>query len=207
MKKIILTALTCLLMEGAQAQIVSSRSISITQEKKAPSETLTYGRVGLGLMNFTGDDVNVDTKLGYDIAVGFQKAIGSNDLYWGMEAGLGSRGFKDKYYDGSLIAHNIQVSPFNFGWKPEIGNDLKLDIHVGVFASYDFVGTVKDENETYGLGDVDGWNRFDIGLNPGVGIWFGKYNIDLSLQRGLLEAIEDSKAYTQNVLIRFGIAF
>jgi hypothetical protein len=221
MKKMILTALACLLMVAAQAQIVSSRSISITQEKKGPSETLTYGRVGLGLMNVKGDIVDYDSKLGYNIVIGFQKPFDKYDLYWGLEAGFGSRGCKyseiyddDEYEESSLFAHNIQVTP-NIGWKPQIGDNLKLDVHVGLFASYDFAGTIKDkdvydgyvEEDSWGLGDAEGYKRFDVGINPGIGIWYGNYNIDLSLQRGFLDIVKDSKVHSQNILIRVGIAF
>jgi hypothetical protein len=207
MKKMILTAFTCLLMAGAQAQIVSSRSVSITQEAKAPTEMITYGRVGIGLMSITGDDVESKSKLGYNLAIGFQKSLDTNDLYWGLEAALGSRGFKDKYDDTySLIAHNIQVSP-SIGWKPVIGDDLNLDIHVGAFVSYDFAGTVKEDDESWGLGDTEGYKRFDVGLNPGVGVWYGNYNLDISYQRGFLEMAKDSGIKSQNIVIRLGIAF
>ena len=54
--------------------------------------------------------------------------------YWGMEFGLGSRGWKveenesDYEYSLSLMAHNVQVSPFTFGYKYNI-TDLSL-IHI-----------------------------------------------------------------------------
>jgi hypothetical protein len=222
MKKMILAALTFLLTVGAQAQIVSSRSVSITQERKAPSETVIYGRVGLGFMNLKYDYLDFDSKLGYNVAIGFQKSLDTYNLYWGMEAGFGSRGCKysdkedyDEYEEGSLLAHNILVSPFNIGWKPQIGNDLKLDVHVGVYASYDFAGTIKDkdvydgdvEEDSWGIGDAEGYKRFDVGINPGIGVWFGNYNIDLSLQRGFLEIVKDTKAHSQNILIRVGYTF
>jgi hypothetical protein len=207
MKKIFLSALTCLLMVGAQAQIVSSRSVSITREAKAPTETITYARAGIGLMSVTGDDAESKNRLGYNLAIGFQRSLNTNNLYWGAEAALGSRGFKDKYDDSyKLIAHNIQVSP-SIGWKPAIGDGLKLDVHVGVYASYDYAGSLKEDDESWKLSEVDDYKRFDAGLNPGIGIWYGNYNLDISYQRGFLDMADDTSMKSQNILIRLGIAF
>ena len=54
-----------------------------------------------------------------------------------MEFGLGSRGWKveenesDYEYSLSLMAHNVQVSPFTFGYKYNITDALAVDAHLG----------------------------------------------------------------------------
>ena len=41
-----------------------------------------------------------------------------------MEFGLGSRGFKVE--DTKCMAHNIQYSPFTFGWKFAVDNKCRM---------------------------------------------------------------------------------
>ena len=91
---------------GTQAQIVSSRSAIVKTEKQA-SSTQWFLRAGLNIMNFSGDGAEgADSNIGYNATFGYQKPLGSTGGYWGMEFGLGSRGFKVD--DTKCMAHNIQ---------------------------------------------------------------------------------------------------
>ncbi len=122
MKKVWTLLAAVWLCAGIQAQIVSSRSVSIQSTPTVPSETQWFLRGGLNIMTFAGEGTkDINSKAGYHFTYGFQKPMGSIGAYWGMDFGLGSRGYqvKEKQYDyeASLIAHNIQVSPFTFGWK------------------------------------------------------------------------------------------
>ena len=55
MKKLLSLAAAFLLCAGVQAQIVSSRSVSIKSAQKQPSETQWVLRGGLNVMKMTGD--------------------------------------------------------------------------------------------------------------------------------------------------------
>lgn len=55
MKKLLSLAAAFLLCAGVQAQIVSSRSVSIKSAQKQPSETQWFLRGGLNVMKMTGD--------------------------------------------------------------------------------------------------------------------------------------------------------
>jgi hypothetical protein len=239
MKKIFLLALACIMMLGAQAQIVSSRSVTI---KKAERTTTNYVRFGVGFMNLSlhgpsfyfDDEVgNTSSKAGYNFVYGFQKPITDFNLYWDFNVGLGSRGFKYKeeedgyIYKENFIAHNVQLSPINIGCKPSITDNIKIDIHAGVYASFDYAGKGKWEetgahevydSESYSLSDlIDdldedvSYRRYDVGLNVGVGVWYDRFNIDLTYQTGFIDAIHDSEynagAKSHNLLLRLGIAF
>lgn len=46
------------------------------------------------------------------------------------------------------IAHNIQYSPFTFGWKIGVADNLSIDPHLGVFASYDYTSKMKESGES-----------------------------------------------------------
>jgi hypothetical protein len=225
MKKIIMLALACVMMLGAQAQIVSSRSVAVKTEKKA-STTTNYLRLGVGFMNVTGDYIKeTSSKTGYNFVYGFQKPITDFDLYWDMNFGLGSRGYKySEYdYDESFIAHNIQLSPVNIGWKPSITSNIKIDVHAGAYVSFDYAGKGKweysdGESGSQSLSDLndelkedgDSYKRFDVGINIGVGVWYDRFNLDLTYQTGFIDAIDCAHGYgikSHAVLLRLGVAF
>lgn len=215
MKKFLLLLATSLFCMGMQAQIVSSRSVSIQREAKVPSETMWYLRGGLNMMGFAGDGADgLDKKAGYNFVYGFQKPVGTIGTYWGMDFGLGSRGWKaeESGYDISLMAHNVQVSPFTFGWKYGITDSFKLDVHAGAFVSFDYTGKLKAGDESISMGDWEDevgieWKRFDAGLNIGVGVWYDRFNLDFTFQRGFIESATEAEAYTSNFMIRLGVAF
>lgn len=212
MKKIALLFVTVLFVcSGIQAQIVSSRSVGIESPPQRPSETMWYLRGGLNMAGLAGDGADgMDRKAAYNFAVGFQKPITNIGAYWGMDFGLGSRGWKVD--ELKTMTNNIQVSPFTFGWKYGITDNFYIDGHVGVFASFDYLGKMKYDDESISMGDWEDeleleWNRFDAGMNIGFGIWYDRLNFDFTFQRGFVEAATDSKAYTSNLMLRLGVAF
>ena len=171
MKKLLSLAAAFLLCAGVQAQIVSSRSVSIKSAQKQPSETQWFLRGGLNVMKMTGDGAeDTGSKLGYNFVYGFQKPLGSVGTYWGMEFGLGSRGWKveenesDYEYSLSLMAHNVQVSPFTFGYKYNITDALAVDAQSADKARYGLKKknpireTVKKQASTWATGKTgSGW--------------------------------------------------
>lgn len=208
MKKILSLVAVIMLCTGIQAQIETSGKI-------------WFLRAGLNVMNFTGDGAKgSDLKTGYNAMVGFQKPLGSAGGYWSMEAGFGSRGFK--VGETKSIAHNIQYSPFTFGWKFDLENKFKIDTHIGVYASYDYSSKMKENgvriswgdfadlmNEAASYTNLDvSYNRFDAGMGIGAGIWYGRYNLDLTYQHGFIDAFTESDGFkSSNFMIRLGIAF
>lgn len=213
MKKVLFIVAAFVLCAGVQAQIVSSTSRSIRTEQARPSETQWLLRVGMNIMNLTGDGTEgLDSKMGYNLNVEFNKPLGGAGAYWGMNFGLGSRGYKVED-EVKAIAHNIQYSPFTFGWKIGVTDDIKIDPHVGVFASFDYAGKVKEGDESYSWGDMADWNevdyrRYDVGLNVGVSVWYDRYNLDLCYQRGFIDVYSDFDGIkASNFMIRLGVAF
>ena len=165
----------------------------------------------MNIMNLNGDGVEADSNIGYNATFGYQKPMGSLGAYWGMEFGLGSRGFKESSM--KCIAHNIQYSPFTFGWKIGVTDNLSIDPHLGVFASYDYTSKMKANGESISWGDfaddylgVD-YNHFDAGMNIGVGVWYNRFNLDLTYQRGFIDVFDLDGIKTSNFMIRLGIAF
>lgn len=101
----------------------------------------------------------------YDFSIGFNKSFGSHPLYWGMELGFGTRGYKStssweysgtntvghgtdyhgKWNTDKLICHTVKLSPFTIGYKYTFCKNMAADIHLGAYASYDIAGKLKTE--------------------------------------------------------------
>lgn len=212
MKKLLSIVAALMLCAGVQAQIVSTRSAIVKTEKSA---TQWYLRAGLNMMNLTGDDLDTDSNIGYNATVGYQKPLGSAGGYWGMEFGLGSRGYKNSGKNGDLksIAHNVQYSPFTFGWKFAVADNITIDPHAGIYASFDYSSKEKYDGESWSWGDaaddegID-YHAYDAGMNIGVGVWYDRFNLDLTYQKGFIDVFSDTDGIkTSNFMIRLGIAF
>lgn len=213
MKKVSLFFAALLFCAGIQAQIVTSSSRRITTTTRTPSTTTHYMRLGLNFMHYTGDGAEgLDGKLGYDFTLGFQKPIGTSGLYWGMEYGLGSRGAsysEDDYYEESIMCHNIHFSPFNMGFKYNVSGKWSVDPHLGAYVSADYIGKAKWEEEgrkgDSSMSDWEDYNRIDVGLRVGIGVWYDRFNLDLTYQRGFLESFDETNS--SNLMLRLGVAF
>jgi hypothetical protein len=52
------------------------------------------------------------------------------------------------------------------------------------------------------------YNHFDAGMNIGVGLWYDRFNLDFTYQRGFIDVFSDLDGIkTSNFMIRLGIAF
>lgn len=202
----------------ANAQIVRSESKRTVTQEKEPSESMWYARLGLNMMKAGGDDApdGIKSNLGYQIVWGFEKPLGP--CFWGMEFGLGSRGYKTNGdYANKLTVHNAIFSPFNIGYKHELGSDFAVEAHVGAYVSGDYFGTMKDypvqsgkykvEKEDVNIYDLDGYVFPDAGVQFGFGFWYNAIGLDFCFQNGFIDWNKDAKYHTSNFLIRLGLKF
>lgn len=222
MKKcLIVAALALFSVAGMQAQIVSSRSVNIkTTEVKKPKTTTWMVRGGMNVGKFVGDGADdTDSKIGYDVAFSFQKPIKDAGLFWGMEFALGTRGYSIKedggYGEGEdfkQMSHAFRWSPFTLGYRYDINDKFAVDAHLGAFVSVDYAGKIKWGDDDLSIGDwdqwyEDDWNRFDAGMALGFGVWYDRFNLDFTWQRGFVDAISDWDVYSSNLMLRLGVAF
>lgn len=142
----------------------------------------------------------------------------------------------------SLLAHRFKIMPLMFGYKYGITDKIKLDAHIGAWVSIDMAASYKEESEysftntydsdynefrsekdSFGIGDLKNsddegyYNRFDAGIQAGIGVWYGRWNLDFSYERGFCSIYDFEKMYgktdksyslaASNVLIRLGFAF
>ncbi len=190
---------------GASAQIVTSTSRAIRYQDAGPSKLSGFVKAGFSVMTLEAEGAGA--KVGYNVVVGLQRTIGNVGIaYYGAEVGLGSRGWGEDDY--GAIAHNVQCSPLTFGCMIPIGADklkLKLDPHLGIFASVDYISRCSDGEYAWDMDDYDDYCIADCGMNLGIGLWWGRYNFDVTYQQGFVDILPDSKS--ANVLFRLGVAF
>lgn len=217
---------------SAQAQLL--RSTTFYEKERVPATW--YLRAGMSVNNvaeantFSEEtDGSIGSKIGYDVAVGFQKSIKDRGFYWGMEFGLGTGGAKNEMetessyvYKQSYVAHNIKLTPLLFGYKYAFSDVMSLDVHLGAFGGFAYAGKgkedqkwsstseeEKDSNE-YGI-DHALDTRFDAGIQAGVGVWLSRFNVDLTYQRGFMSINPVMFGYeygkSSNLILRVGVSF
>lgn len=226
MKKILISAAALLVAVAAQAQIVSSSSRS-TISTPVERNGFSYIKGGLSLNNITGDDADGwDSKAGFDVVIGTVMPMTAVDgLYVGYEVGVGTRGAKNEVegIKEELSHTNIKLVP-QAGFLMELSDGLAIDVHLGLGLTYDFMGKAKISgsysgvslNETIKMKDYEeklDWNakRFDVGIHPGVTLWYNNFGIDFTYQRGFLNIIEedgdDYDVFTSNIQLRLAYRF
>lgn len=254
MKKFLLVLCVVIASISANAQIVTSR----TMAKSKGQSTTWVLRAGLSLNNAAGgngaiepDEEDSDYKwtsslgprAGMDLSLGFQKPIKSSGLYWGMELGIGTRGASlkgteiEKDYYGethidedkdNFLSWNVKYSPFQLGYKYTLTQDIKIDGHLGIYASYDFAGKgvskfycsnrgeSEESSDLSEIRDDYDFNCFDAGLQLGIGLWWKNLNFDITWQRGFVTAVtlehyddyhKEVNVCSSNLMLRLGIAF
>ena len=205
MKKYLFFVVAAFVCSTVSAQLVTSTSF-----KKGKSNTVWYVKAGMNISKITGDNVDVDNKIGYNVGLAFDKPIGTSGLFWGSGLQLATKGFKTSVYDveETFTAHKLEL-PLNFGYKYAVNDDIAIDARVGGFINYDLFGKLKitedGESVSANLGDIDGYDRLGAGIQFGVGVWYQKLYLNFTLQKGLIEQWE--KAKESNFMISLGYAF
>jgi len=193
MKKVVIALFVAMLCISAQAQLRTSRTFF-----KSNSRTEWILRAGLSINSITGAD-NASSNTGFDVDLGFNKYFGESNLYWGMELGVGTRGASvdTGYEKESFTSYNVKYSPFTLGYKFPVTEAIKIDPHIGGYASYDFSTT----------NNVSLDSDFDAGIQVGVGVWYSHVNLDFMYQRGFVTCVDSCDGKTSNFLIRLGYSF
>ena len=196
--------------------------------------SITYNKSVLDILVLAldgGKNLSVGSNIGYHAVFGFQYSmIEDLGLYAGLEIGAGTRGAGitlsetyryETYVDKiKLLTHSGKATP-QIGYKLSLTDLIALDAHVGAVLSYDFAGKIHitelcdgeiEDSETIDLSDYDDYfNRFDVGIAPGITLWVGPVGIDFTYQRGFiglssLDLVKSTtKSHSQNFLL--GLAF
>lgn len=246
MKKFLFLVVAALIGCMASAQIVQS---TMVRKEKKQRKAVWIVRAGVSMNSFSGDNTartypgynanvssSFSSKTGYDVSFGYNLPIGKSGVYWGQELGMSTIGTGMKvgfnvedtdeqkgYWLNTNInstAHRVKIVPIQFGYKYAINDNIKLDIHVGAFASYNFAKSSKCDYE-YGInGNTDVYkessdyvndryenlvNDWDVGLHTGIGVWYEQFNLDICYQRGF--NISEGDEYYKHYIDRNSISF
>ena len=224
-----------------------SWSVTQAQEHSLPKGFTTGDivwivRAGANLNNVSGSGVEdvkesvADTKgyidfnstLGGAISGGLYSPLGASSFYFGMNIGIGMRGYKTiaKWQGNSnslntqkvrLTAFNAQISPLNIGYIFKLSENSALDFHLGTFFSCDFAGSFKtveeysdDSTKDYSLNinDDKDYEKYDVGIVGGIGLWYNHWLVDLNYQRGIAPMEKGGMDLFSNVFqLSVGYAF
>ncbi len=205
MKKFLFLAIAVLMATAANAQLMTSRTF-FGKERN----TVWFLRAGMSINNVTNVE-ETTSAVGYDVNIGFQKPIASSAVYWGMDLGSSTRGFgyEANGEDKTAMMYNVRFTPLTFGYKYSVTDNFKIDGHLGAYLSYDFAQSEDAEDLTISGSSLE---EFDAGMQVGLGVWFKRFNIDFTYQRGFcamadLDSDKFDTPYSSNFLIRLGIAF
>lgn len=221
MKKVLLVALVALMGLSASAQVRTSRTLM-----KRTNPAVWYARTGMALWTPYGMDEydkergwSASGKVGFDLDFGFNKPMGRKGVYWGMDLGFMTRGANASYteefteskeiYKGSVSGWAVKLTPFSMGYKYALSEDIKVDLHGGLFVLAQITQKTKSSSSYFEYLEFEEDSAgLDGGLQVGAGVWYKKFNVDLSYQAGLVpEVINTPGMKLGALLLRVGYAF
>lgn len=201
------------------------------------AEKARFGtRVNFDLMfGFNKYFGKTDLYWGMELGLGTRGGSYTGGEYKWISDYVSSEG-EDKCY---VNTYNVKFVPFEIGYKFPVTDKLKIDAHLGVFVSFDYAGAYTEDEwrtTTYNDGDAtketfnESWSfgddyadmyRFDAGLQLGVGVWFGRFNLNFTWQRGFAPYLgafpfgdkwydkNDNQKYfnSSNAILSLGVAF
>ena len=165
--------------------------------------------------------------LGGSLSFGLYTPLGKGPFYFGISSAIDKRGFNEsiKWKDGIsninalstlLNAFTAQIAPSNFGCMFKLSENIAFDVHIGVVWTFDISGSLKSEveysdksklSESIDINDVEGYNKYDVGLLGGIGLWYKHWNLELNYQRGISSILKNEDYFSNKVLLSLGYAF
>ncbi len=165
-------------------------------------------------MNFSNMTKFEDTKAlpGFQLGVGMDYGFSEN---WSLQSGLmiSSKGYKVKEGEYKETTRPIYLDiPILAAYKFNISDNTKFVINAGPYLAFGLGGKNKvdgvDESEKV-FGD-NGWNRFDLGIQYGIGLELSdRYLINLTGQNGFICPwdTEDGEDKPKNMTFSIGVGY
>lgn len=141
----------------------------------------------------------------YDIKFSERWYVQSELLFTSIGCNLKEDGSVVK--DGHINIYALEM-PISISFRPEISNNLNLLVDLGMYLQYGLFG-----NKTYNYynspkidkSPFDAYNRFNTGLNFGLGLQRKNYYGIFTFQRGVTHAEKDIDGSHQ--VIRFSLGY
>lgn len=197
----------------------------------AQDTPLTFGvKAGVNLSNFGGDVKDSDAKVGFNVGLTVDYAL-TQDVFLMSGLEFTTKGAKSSYEEDFEVAKASVTEtvnamylqlPIHIGYKFDVSEGLKLNIHAGPYLAYGIGGKAKikykgdiagvDLSQENGEVDFFGKDRakeFDFGLGLGVGAEFGKIGVGLGYDLGLVNLSRESdyKITNMNAYLSVGYKF
>jgi hypothetical protein len=156
-----------------------------------------------------------DNKFRYGVTGGMNISSTTSeyaDAKIGFQLGLrGEYGFGENLYLGAALMYDHK------GWKVdgEAGNAgyINLPIHVGYklnftdnFLGFAEVGPYFAYGITGNMMDIDGINKFDVGIGARIGVEFSKFQVHIGYDYGLTD-LADVEDAAKNTNIMVGVSY
>lgn len=165
-------------------------------------------------MNFSNMTKAEGTKAlpGFNLGVGMDYGFSEN---WSLQSGLmiSSKGYKVKEGEYKETTRPIYLDiPILAAYKFNISDNTKFVINAGPYLAFGLGGKNKvdgiDESEKV-FGD-NGWNRFDLGIQYGVGLEISEhYLVNLTGQNGFICPwdTEEGEDKCKNMTFSIGVGY
>ena len=163
-------------------------------------------------MNFSNMTKFENTKAlpGFQLGVGMDYGFSEN---WSLQSGLmiSSKGYKVKEGEYKETTRPIYLDiPILAAYKFNISDNTKFVINAGPYLAFGLGGKNKvdgiDESEKI-FGD-DGWKRFDLGIQYGIGLELSdRYLINLTGQNGFISPADGGDPKNMTFSIGVGYRF
>ena len=170
-------------------------------------------KVGGGMSNMIDGNYFQYRGIG-TIGVTYEKSIG-RQFFFQPEVLLTNIGtsLRDdcEYLKGGYVyIYGVEI-PLNFSYRPSIGKGYNLVLDFGPYAFYGLFGNKKYEYYDSSIVEgnpFDAYNRFNAGVNLGVGLQLPfRYYGTINLQQGLSEITVDNNKYVRSIRLLIGYRF
>lgn len=170
-------------------------------------------KFGMNFSNMTKDS-EAKALPGFHLGVGMDYGFSEN---WSLQSGLliSSKGYKYKEGEYKETTRPIYLDiPILAAYKFNISDNTKFVINAGPYLAFGLGGKNKvdgiDESEKV-FGD-DGWKRFDLGIQYGVGLEIGEhYLANLTGQNGFISPYDFPDGYDgdkpKNMTFSIGVGY
>lgn len=208
MKGIKFFMVACLLgiASTVSAQFVNTSSSSSSMSSNSDAEPWKGLRVSYHPVSINGDE-------GGDISfngasIGYVKSFEiSSTAPLFIETGASASWIGGEVEDTDVKLNMFSVNvPINFGYKFSFGDNNGIFPYAGLTLRGNIVGKMKYDDESVNVfeGD-DGWKRFQLGWQIGVGATFNTFFVGASYGTDFSDIFEDAKIAMPSITIGFNM--
>lgn len=164
-------------------------------------------KAGMNFSSYWDEDDDVKSKVGFRVGGGMEYAF-TEMLSLQPSVFVTSKGAKGKgVIKGAKINQVYLETPVMLALRFKFQNDMAIVVSAGSYLAYGIGGKMKFQGKKVSTFSDADFERFDFGMGSGVAFEFGKFNVSLDGQFGLLEVVDDSDMRNMNFSMGLGYRF